>query len=215
MSPIPPHPGERDCRWLSDWRYRSYLGLDAVASSPREARGLIRKRLPWWGLGHLLERAELVATELITNSIAASIAVSSTLSSEDAVDGGTPPVRLWILGNDSAVDSAVGVLVWDAVMLAPAFHQPSPDSGRMPVPASLAMPDPLAMPRPLAVSGPPSVPGPMAVPDPLAKSDPLAAPDPLSENGRGLRIVAALSRQVDCYFPPVPFGGKIIRALIS
>jgi len=158
MSVIPPHPDEPDCQWLSDWHYRSYLELDAVETSPGAARGLIRRRLPRWGLGHLLDSVELVATELLTNSIAA--------TREFAWDSGLPPVRLWLLGSDSAV----GVLVWDGVMLAPVPGSPGPDGDLM--------------------------------------------PDPLAENGRGLGIVALLSEEADCYFPPRPFWGKITLALI-
>jgi anti-sigma regulatory factor (Ser/Thr protein kinase) len=159
ISVIPPHPSEPDCRWLSDWHYRSYLELDAVASSPGEARRLIRKRLPRWGLEHLLDSVELVGTELLTNSVAA--------TRKFAWEGHVPPVRLWLLGRDSAV----GVLVWDGVMLAPVPCRPGPDDDLM--------------------------------------------PDPLTENGRGLGIVAKLSEQADCYFPPAPFWGKVSRALIS
>jgi hypothetical protein len=122
ISVIPPHPDERDCRWLSDWQYRSYLELDAVESSPGEARRLIRKRLPWWGLDHLLDSVELVATELLTNSVAA--------TREFSWDGSMPPVRLWLLGSDCAV----GVLVWDGVLLRPVPCQPGPDDGLMPDP---------------------------------------------------------------------------------
>jgi hypothetical protein len=119
---IPPHPADQDCRWLSGWHYRSYLELDAVESSPGEARRLIRRRLPCWGLDHLLDSAELVATELLTNSIAA--------TREFAWPGGIPPVRLWLLGNDFGV----GVLVWDGVLLAPALCQPGPEDDLMPDP---------------------------------------------------------------------------------
>lgn len=158
ISVIPPHPQERDCHWLSDWCYRSYLELDAVASSPGEARRLIRSRLPGWGLERLLDSAELVATELLTNAVAA--------TREFSWDGGMPPVRLWLLGSDCAV----GVLVWDGVPRGP-------------------------------VPGPPD-PGPDLMPDPMA------------ESGRGLGLVAMLSAQADCYFPPAPFWGKVMRALI-
>jgi anti-sigma regulatory factor (Ser/Thr protein kinase) len=156
---IPPHPDEPDSRWLSDWHYRSYLELDAVESSPGEARRLIRKRLPRWGLDHLLDSVELVVTELLTNSVAATRKL--------AWEGGLPPVRLWLLGGDSAVC----VLVWDGVMLAPVPRPAGPDDETM--------------------------------------------PDPLATDGRGLGIVAKLSAQADCYFPPVPFWGKVSRALIS
>src|ERR1700743_500362 len=122
VSVIPPHPREPDCRWLSDWYYRSYLELDPVESSPGEARRLIRKRLPCWGLDHLLDSVELVATELLTNSVAA--------TREFAWEGGMPPVRLWLLGSDCAV----GVLVWDGVMLSPVPFRPGPPDELMPGP---------------------------------------------------------------------------------
>jgi hypothetical protein len=120
ISVIPPHPSEPDCQWLSDWHYRGYLELDAVESSPSEARRLIRACLPRWGLDHLLDSVELVATELLTNSVAA----TRTFSWE----GGMPPVRLWLLGSAWAV----GVLVWDGVMLAPVAFRSGPDGVPMP-----------------------------------------------------------------------------------
>jgi anti-sigma regulatory factor (Ser/Thr protein kinase) len=117
---IPPHPGEPDYRWLSDWPDRSYLELDAVESSPGEARTLIRQRLPQWGLDHLLDSVELVATELLTNSIVA--------TREAVWEGALPPVRLWLLGGDRAV----GTLVWDGVLLALAPGPAGPDDDLMP-----------------------------------------------------------------------------------
>jgi len=120
ISVIPPHPDEQDCQWLSDWHYRSYLELDAVESSPGEARRLIRGRLPRWGLDQLLDSAELVATELLTNSVAA--------TREFSWDGRMPPVRFWLLG----ADAAVGVLVWDGVPLWPVPGQPGSGDGLMP-----------------------------------------------------------------------------------
>jgi len=120
ISVIPPHPGEPDSRWLADWHYRGYLELDAAESSPGAARRLIRRRLPCWGLDHLLDSAELVATELITNSVAA--------TREFAWEGNMPPVRLWLLGSDRAV----GVLVWDGVMLAPVPFRPGSPEELMP-----------------------------------------------------------------------------------
>ena len=148
---VPPHPDEPDCRWLSDWYYRDFLELGALDTAPRTARGVIRERLPWWGLGHLQDTAELVATEMITNSVAA--------TRESAWDGRVPPVRVWLLGGDAGV----AVLVWDGVP-------------RMPVPREAGLDD---------------------------------------EDGRGLGIVAALSREWDCYFPVAPFRGKVSRAFIS
>jgi hypothetical protein len=117
---VPPHPGEPDSRWLSGWYYRDFLELGAVQTAPRTARGVIRERLPWWGLGHLQYTAELVATEMITNSVAA--------TRELAWEGAVPPVRIWLLGGDIAA----AVLVWDGVPTAPARREAGRDdeSGR-------------------------------------------------------------------------------------
>jgi hypothetical protein len=72
------------------------------------------------GLGHLLEVAELVVSELVTNSVAA--------TRESAWDGSLPPVRVWLLGSDAGLT----VPVWDAVASGPVKREPGPDdeSGR-------------------------------------------------------------------------------------
>jgi anti-sigma regulatory factor (Ser/Thr protein kinase) len=113
MPLIPPHPDERDCRGFADWHYRAYLELDAVEASPGEGRRLIRRRLPMWGLTHLLDDVVLIATELLTNSMAA--------TREHGWAGNATPVRLWLLGNDTSA----AVRVWDGVPLPPA-----PPAGR-------------------------------------------------------------------------------------
>jgi hypothetical protein len=95
-------------------------GAGAVDNSPRTARGVIRERLPPWGLGHLVEVAELVATEMITNSVGA--------TREFIWDSRLPPVRVWLLGGDASV----AVLVWDGVRRAPVPRAAGPgdESGR-------------------------------------------------------------------------------------
>jgi hypothetical protein len=104
---IPPDPAQRDADWLAGFDRRDFLELGAIAAAPGTARGVIRERLPWWGLGHLQYTAELVASELITNSVAATRDVAWV--------GRVPPVRLWLLGSDVAV----AILVWDAVARKP------------------------------------------------------------------------------------------------
>jgi hypothetical protein len=120
---IPPVPAasERDSfGWLADWYRRDFLELGALDSSPRTARGVIRERLPLWGLGHLIEVVELVSTEMITNSVDA--------TRENASEPRLPPVRWWLLGSDTSV----AVLVWDDVRKAPAPRTAGPEeeSGR-------------------------------------------------------------------------------------
>jgi hypothetical protein len=106
--------------WLADWQRRDFLELGACDTAPRTARGVIRERLPLWGLGHLTEAAELVATEMISNSVSATREVTR--------DPRLPPVRVWLLGSDISV----AVLVWDSVRQAPVPREACPDdeSGR-------------------------------------------------------------------------------------
>jgi hypothetical protein len=104
---VPPNPARPDGRWLAGWSRRDFLELGAYNTAPGTARGMIRERLPLWGLGHLQDIAELVATELITNSVDATRQYAQGLR--------LAPVRVWLLGSDDVV----AVLVWDDVPQAP------------------------------------------------------------------------------------------------
>ena len=117
---IPPDPEHPDAGWLASFDRRDFLELGAVATAPGVARGLVRERLPWWGVGHLQYTAELVTTELLTNSVAA--------TRDFAWDGRVPPVRVWLL----ASDVTVAILVWDAISLRPVRRDVdwSDESGR-------------------------------------------------------------------------------------
>ena len=117
---IPPSPAAPESGWLWAWDRRDFLELGAVPTAPRTARGVIRERLPRWGLGHLRDTMELVATELITNAVRATM--------DCAQYQAIPPVRVWLLGGDLG---AV-VLVWDGVPIGPAQRPAAADdeSGR-------------------------------------------------------------------------------------
>lgn len=126
---IPPQPATlgndilRSPGWLADWYRRDFLELGAVDTASRTARGVIRERLPAWGLGHLTTPAELVATEMITNSADATREFTRGHRLPH-----TPPVRVWLLGSDTSV----AVLVWDGVRRVPVPRTAGPDdeSGR-------------------------------------------------------------------------------------
>jgi len=123
MPVVPPHPvmpGRDSLGRLTDWYQRDFLEHGAYDSAPRTARGVIRERLPLWGLGHLIEVVELVASEMITNSVGA--------TRDFTRDPRLPPVRVWLLGSDTSV----AVLVWDGVRQAPVPRAAGPDdeSGR-------------------------------------------------------------------------------------
>jgi hypothetical protein len=104
---IPPHPADPGSRWLAGFDRRDFLEVGAYDFAPATVRAVMRERLPLWGLGHLVEGAELVGSELTANAVAA--------TRESAWDGGIPPVRAWLLGGEATV----GVVVGDAVLRAP------------------------------------------------------------------------------------------------
>jgi hypothetical protein len=123
IPPLPARPGSGalgSFGWLADWHRRDFLELGAADNSPRTARGVIRERLPPWGLGHLVAVTELVATEMITNSVGA--------TRKNAGGHRLPPVRVWLLGSDASV----AVLVWDGVRQAPVPRAAGPgdENGR-------------------------------------------------------------------------------------
>jgi hypothetical protein len=106
-SVIPPHPADLGSRWLAGFDRRDFLEVGAYDFAPATVRAVMRERLPLWGLGHLLEAAELVGSELTANAV--------TATRESAWDGSVPPVRVWLLGGAATA----GVVVGDAVLRAP------------------------------------------------------------------------------------------------
>jgi hypothetical protein len=117
---IPPHPADPGSRWLAAFDRRDFLEVGAYDFAASTVRGMMRERLPLWGLGHLVEAAELVGSELTANAVAATRGY--------APDGSLPPVRVWLAGDAARV----GVLVGDAVMRAPVRRAAGQDdeSGR-------------------------------------------------------------------------------------
>jgi len=106
---IPPDPSlPSDQRnWHERLPYRDYVELAADKAAVPSARHRLRLDLKEWGLQHLLDDAELVVTEIVTNAVNATDAVSWPAS--------RPPVRMWVLA-DSAT---LVVLVWDACAAEP------------------------------------------------------------------------------------------------
>jgi len=105
---------------LDTWPRREYLELRALDTAPGKARAHVVDVLREWRLTELAEAAELVASELVTNSVLATRAAGWP--------GRQPPVRLWLLGDDASVL----VLVWDALSASPAPGEAAIDdeSGR-------------------------------------------------------------------------------------
>lgn len=81
------------------WPLQDFLELGALASAVPCARVHARQVLWEWRLTSLGESAELLVTELITNAVKASRAVTQTSS-----------VRLWLMSDLAQIL----ILVWDA-----------------------------------------------------------------------------------------------------
>lgn len=104
VAPIPPDPslppGQRN--WHERFPHRDYVELAADKAAVPSARHRLRLSLKEWGLRDLLDDAELVTTEIVTNAVNATCAVTWPSS--------RPPVRLWV----RAGSGILVVLVWDA-----------------------------------------------------------------------------------------------------
>ena len=117
---VPPHPQSPDGRWIGDMPLCDFAEFRADRTAPGEARRHLAKILAEWDLGRLRESAEIVLSELTTNSVAATSAITWP--------GDMPPVRLWLRANAGQVRLIVG----DAVPQAPLPQVAGPDdeSGR-------------------------------------------------------------------------------------
>jgi hypothetical protein len=190
-SVIIPHPPWPDLRWSGGWERWDYLELGALETAPGSARGHVVNVLREWGLSILEEAVEMVTSELLTNSVKATLAVGWP--------GERPPVRLWLLGDTARVC----VLAWDAVLAsAPSFTA---------APPLTTTPSPALEPAegPARAAAMPAVPAVLA-----AGRNAVAGTD--AESGRGLLIVDALSAAWGCYACPAgTLGGKVTWALVD
>jgi anti-sigma regulatory factor (Ser/Thr protein kinase) len=105
---VHPHLRSPDKRWVAAAPLRDHLELGAYDRAPGTARGHARNVMAEWRLGRLWDVAELVISELLTNSVRATEQV--------AWSAARPPVRLWLLADPRRVC----VLAWDAVPVLPA-----------------------------------------------------------------------------------------------
>jgi anti-sigma regulatory factor (Ser/Thr protein kinase) len=101
------------------WPIRTHLELAALPTAPACARGHVRSVALEWGLADLAETAELLASEMITNSVHASGRLRTTA---------TPVVRLWVTSDGKSLT----IRVWDASDAMPVRQEAGPgdDSGR-------------------------------------------------------------------------------------
>ena len=84
------------------WKLRDYLELGALPTAPGSARGHVGNVLRDWRLYEFIDAVQMVVTELITNSVAATRAINWQQS--------VPAVRVWLLADPASVL----VAAWDA-----------------------------------------------------------------------------------------------------
>jgi hypothetical protein len=109
------------------WDLRTFLELGALPTAVPCARLHTRLVLLEWHLDALVDAAEFIVSELVTNAVHASAGLTSSRRSGRWVPG-TPPVRLWL----SSDRRRVLIQVWDGNDRHPTLQLAGPDaeSGR-------------------------------------------------------------------------------------
>jgi anti-sigma regulatory factor (Ser/Thr protein kinase) len=83
------------------WPLQTRLELAALPEAPGVVRGHVRSVVREWGLAHLADTAELLASELVTNAVQASARLRTVAP---------PVIRVWITSDRMALV----IHVWDA-----------------------------------------------------------------------------------------------------
>jgi anti-sigma regulatory factor (Ser/Thr protein kinase) len=100
------------------WPARTRLELAAQPTAPGVVRGHVRAVAREWGLAHLAEIAELLASEIATNAVQASQQARTT--AHLAI---VPVIRLWITSDGVSIT----IHVWDACDDMPVRQDAGPD----------------------------------------------------------------------------------------
>ncbi len=93
---------------IKRWPLHSYLELGALPGAVTSARLHARLVVSEWGLERLADDVELVVSELVTNAVQASQALTGWRW-RGVWRPGIPPVRVWLQGDQAGVL----VQVWD------------------------------------------------------------------------------------------------------
>jgi hypothetical protein len=93
---------------VADWSCHSHLELGALPTAVPCARLHARQVLWEWGLQSLVDPAELIVSELVTNGLHASEGLTGSRYAGRWAPG-VPPLRLWL----HADNKRVVIQVWD------------------------------------------------------------------------------------------------------
>jgi anti-sigma regulatory factor (Ser/Thr protein kinase) len=113
--------------WQRTSRVTREIWLAAEMSAPRYARAFVPGVLADWGLEHLREDAELVASELVTNALRVSCAAGPASCTASPLRRAMIRVRLVLLEGSLIIE------VWDQVVARPAparATDPDAENGR-------------------------------------------------------------------------------------
>jgi hypothetical protein len=100
------------------WQLESSLPFAALPTAPACARGHVRSVAHEWGLSGLADTAELLASELVTNSVQAYERLK--LGTDHAI---VPVIRLWLVSDRLSLV----IHVWDACGEMPVRQDAGPD----------------------------------------------------------------------------------------
>jgi len=109
---IPPFAARQEGSPVAQWPLHSFLELGALAGAVPCARLHARHVLWEWGLAGLADSTELLVSEMITNGVQASRAMTQAA------------VRLWLVSDRARVV----ILAWDASPLPPVPADPRADA---------------------------------------------------------------------------------------
>ncbi|HEY6787015.1 MAG TPA: ATP-binding protein [Trebonia sp.] len=94
------------------------LILGPVDTAPADARATLRLTLRVWGLPHLIDPAEIISSELVTNAVTAS---------RDKAPPGAQPCHVTFRLTVEAGDGELCIRVWDPDPTPPPRDPPQPD----------------------------------------------------------------------------------------
>jgi anti-sigma regulatory factor (Ser/Thr protein kinase) len=97
------------------WPLQTQLELAALPTAPGDVRSLVRLVAGEWGLAELADTAELLASEVVTNAVQASVRLQTV---------GPEVIRIWLTS-----DGAILVIhVWDSNPDMPVPQEAAPDA---------------------------------------------------------------------------------------
>ena len=115
-------PHASDSHPRGEWPLHTFMELGALPGAVPCARLHTRHVLWEWALNPLIDTAELVVSELVTNALNASEGLT-TSRYDGRLTSGTPPIRLWLLSDGTQVV----IHVWDGNDLVPDPQEPDPE----------------------------------------------------------------------------------------